>query len=66
MKNLLHIIRAAAAPAGCICAGIAALCCLHQAVEGTSKGASLMFDVCLLVAYICFLGSCRQGSGPRQ
>lgn len=62
MKNLLHIIRAAVAPAGCICAGIAALCCLHPAVEGTSKAASLMFHVCLLIAFLCFLRSYRQAN----
>lgn len=62
MKNLLHIIRAIAAPVGCIAFGIAALCLLDSAVEGTSKGAVLMFDVCLLIAILCFLRSYRQAN----
>ena len=62
MKNILHIIRAIAAPVGCIAFGIAALCLLDSAVEGTSKAASLMFHVCLLIAFLCFLRSYRQAN----
>ena len=62
MKNILHIIRAIAAPVGCIAFGIAALCLLDSAVEGASKGAVLMFHVCLLIAFLCFLRSYRQAN----
>ena len=62
MKNLLHIIPTIAAPVGCIAFGIAVLCLLHPAVEGTSKGAVLMFHVCLLIAFLCFLRSYRQAN----
>lgn len=61
MKNLKHIIQTIAAPVSCIAFGIAALCSLHQAADGSSHAASLMFYVCALIALLCFLRSCRQG-----
>lgn len=62
MKNLLHIIPTIAAPVGCIAFGIAALCLLESAVEGASKGAVLLFHVCVLIAFLCFLRSYRQAN----
>lgn len=62
MKNLKHIIQTIAAPVGCIAFGIAALSSLHEAADGSSHAASLMFYVCALIALLCFLRSCRQAN----